>query len=334
MASIHRDGNKPNWFCCFYDPEGFRRKRSAGTDNGRVARVICAAVDRASRLARDNKLSNEKGLKLIRDTCQTIEEAHGKLAATRAHDVLKGYVEEFVKIAGGELESYTVKSWLDSWVASRTDTSKATQLEYSRAKELFLKFLGARANRPLTALQSKPIEEFKLELTKQVAPSTVNKVIKILKASFNNAVAKRQLEFSPAEHIDSIDVDEAHRRPFTNEELSNLVKVADADWRTMILIAFYTGLRLGDCANLTWRNIELHQGTLNIQTEKTGRRQILPMAEPLSRHLQKLAGDDPDAPLCPTLFGKTSSTLSNQFYDVMVEAQIAQKRHHKSKGKG
>ena len=54
MASIHRDTTKPYWFCCFYDPEGFRRKRSTGTDNARIARTICAAVERAaSRLPPD-----------------------------------------------------------------------------------------------------------------------------------------------------------------------------------------------------------------------------------------------------------------------------------------
>jgi integrase len=333
MASIHRDGNKPHWFCCFYDPEGFRRKRSTGTHNARVAKTICAAVDRASSLARENKLSNEKGLKLIRDTCAAIEETHGKLAANRAHDILKGYVEEFIKLVGGELESYTVRSWLESWVANRTDTSKATQLEYRRAKDLFLKFLGTRASRPLTTLQPKQLEEFKLELTKRVAPSTVNKAIKILKASFNNAVAKRQLEFSPAEHVAAIEVEESNRRPFTDAELRKLLQKANAEWRTMILIAFYTGLRLRDCANLTWQNIELHQGIINIQTEKTGRRQILPIAEPLSRHLQQLAGDDPNAPLCPGLFGK-GTTLSNQFYGIMAKAGIVEKRSHQSKGKG
>jgi integrase len=334
MASIHRERDKPNWFCHYYDPEGFRRNRSTGTDNARVAKTICSTVDRASSLARDNKLSNEKGLKLIRDTCAAIEETHGKLAANRAHDVLKGYVEEFIKIGGGELESYTVRTWLETWVASRTDTSKATQLDYSRTKDLFVKYLGTRADRPLTTLQPKQVEEFKLELNKRVAPSTVNKAIKILKASFNTAVAKRQIDFSPAEYVSSLEVDECSRRPFTDGELGKILKVANVDWYTMILLGYYTGLRLGDCANLTWRNIELHKETINIQTEKTGRRQILPVAEPLNRQLQKLAGDNPDAPLCPTLNGKKASWLSAQFYAVMVSAGLVEKRDHQSTGKG
>jgi hypothetical protein len=264
MASIHKVKGKPNWFCAFYNPEGFRRFKTTGTTNIKIAKTICVNIERASKLAGDNKLSNEKGLKLIRDTCAAIEETHGKLAANRAHDILKTYIEEFVKIAGGELTSYTVRSWLDSWLAGRTDASKATLIEYRRIVALFHKFLGTRADRPLTTLQTKQIEDFKLHLAKRVAPSTVNKSIKVLKASFNNAVAKRQLEFSPAEHVESIEVEEANRRPFTDKELKSILKVADAEWRTMILIAFYTGLRLRDCANLTWRNIELHTGIRRI----------------------------------------------------------------------
>jgi len=142
MSSIHKVKGKPNWFCAFYNPEGFRRFRTTGTENATIARTICVNIERASKLAQDNKLSNEKGLKLIRDTCSAIEETHGKLAANRAHDILKSYVEEFIKIAGGELESYTIRSWLESWLTSRTDASKATQLAYRRAIDLFLKYLG------------------------------------------------------------------------------------------------------------------------------------------------------------------------------------------------
>jgi integrase len=333
MSSIHKVNGKPNWFCAFYNPEGFRRFRTTGTENATIARTICVNIERASKLAQDNKLSNEKGLKLIRDTCSAIEETHGKLAANRAHDILKSYVEEFIKIAGGELESYTVRSWLDSWLTSRTDASKATQLAYRRAIELFLKFLGVRADRALTTLQSKQIEDFKTKLAARVSPSTVNNALKALKASLNTAVAKRQLEFSPAEHVNPIEVEESNRRPFTNEELKKILKAANTEWKTMILVAFYTGLRLQDCANLTWQNVELHNGIINVLTKKTGRRQILPIADTLSRHLQTIAGDDPNAPLCPSFHGK-STTLSNQFYEVMHDAGLVEKRSHQKKKKG
>jgi integrase len=334
MPSIHKDGDKPHYFCCFYDPEGFRRKRSTGTDNKRIATTICVNVDRASKLAREGKLSNAKGLKLISETCRAIAETHGQLAADQANATLKGFVDEFIRIAGGELTTYTVRSWFESWLASRTDASKATLLEYDRTIKLFLDGLGARANTPLTTLQPRTIELFKAKVALRVAPSTVNKCLKVIKAALNAAVAKRQLEFSPAEHITEVETEDCNRRPFTAAELKALLTAADSEWRTMILIAYYTGLRLRDCATLTWANVDLHTGSLNVLTEKTNRRQVLPIAEPLARHLEGIAGDDPTAPLCPALSQLPASRLSALFHRVMVSAGVVEERGHEKKGAG
>ena len=336
MASIHKQTGRPNWFCAFYDPEGFRRFRSTGTENAKIARTICVNVERAAALTRQGKLSNEKALKLVRETCDAIAETHGKLAANRAETVLKPAVEEFIRMAGGEFTSYTVRGWLDSWIAGRTDASKATVIEYRRIIEMFLKFLGARADRALTTLQPRQIEDFKASQTTRVAPSSVNKCVKVLKASLNAAVKSRQLEFNPAQHVEFIEAESEgeSRRPFTSKELTALLTHASAEWRTMIFVAFYTGLRLRDCANLTWRNVELHTNTLNVLTEKTKRRQVLQLAEPLARHLSSMAGDNPDAALCPALHGKNASWLSSQFYAVMVKAGLVQERGHQSTGKG
>jgi integrase len=336
MASIHKQTGRPNWFCAFYDPEGFRRFRSTGTENAKIARTICVNVERAAALTRQGKLSNEKALKLVRETCDAIAETHGKLAANRAEAVLKPAVEEFIRIAGGEFTSYTVRGWLEAWIAGRTDASKATVIEYRRIIEMFLKFLGARADRALTTLQPRQVEEFKTSQTTRVAPSSVNKCVKVLKAALNAAVKSRQLEFNPAQHVEFIEVESEgeSRRPFTSKELSAILTHASADWRTMIFVAFYTGLRLRDCANLTWRNVELHTNTLNVLTEKTKRRQVLQLAESLARHLSSMAGDNPDAALCPTLHGKNASWLSSQFYAMMVKAGLVQERGHQSTGKG
>ena len=165
MASIHKQTGRPNWFCAFYDPEGFRRFRSTGTENAKIARTICVNVERAAALTRQGKLSNEKALKLIRETCEAIAETHGKLAANRAETVLKPAIEEFIRTTGGEFTSYTVSGWLKAWIDGRTDASKATVIEYRRIIEMFLKFLGARADRALTTLQPRQIEDFKASQT-------------------------------------------------------------------------------------------------------------------------------------------------------------------------
>ena len=109
-------------------------------------------------------------------------------------------------------------------------------IEYKHVIDLFAAFPGARADRPLTTLQHTHIEDFKRQLSACVSPLTVNKALKDLKASFNNAVAKRQLEFKPAEHVKFIALEEAGGRSFTGEEIGNLLKAADPEWHVMILL--------------------------------------------------------------------------------------------------
>ena len=56
MSSVHKQEGKPNWFCAFYDPEGFRKFKSTGTDNRKVASKICSALEHAATLAKQKEL--------------------------------------------------------------------------------------------------------------------------------------------------------------------------------------------------------------------------------------------------------------------------------------
>ncbi len=336
MSSVHRHENRACLYCAYYDPEGYRRLRTTGVEDKQVARIICTAIERASKLAKMGKLSNEKALREVGVLRKAVEDTHGKILADRAEIAFRSVIEEFVKLAGGELTRYTIASWLESWLASHTSASKATLVEYRRIVALFIKFLGAKAGRALSTLHPSEVEAFKVSLIDRVGASTVNKAIKVLKAAFGNAVKKRQLEFSPAEHIEFIETETAGKRRFTDAELKALWKVATGDWLTMLYLGRYTGQRLNDCACLTFENADLLKQVTGLTTQKTGAELNIPMHPELHRHLSTLAGDNPSAPLCPTLTGKKSSWLSAQFHKLMVAAGIAEKRTHEKKkdGKG
>jgi integrase len=231
-----------------------------------------------------------------------------------------------VKATGGELVNYTVKGWLDGWLKGRLDASPATVKRYERILSLFYVHLGPRAERGLTTLQPAQVESFRDYLHKKQSPSTANLAIKVLKAAFASAVAKRQLEFSPAQHIAKVATEESKRRPFTLAEINKLLAAADDEWKTMVMLGFYTGQRLSDCTALTWRAVDLTAGSIALTTAKTKRRIVLPLAKPLLAHLMKLAGDNPDAPLCPTLHGSKPGPVSGKFYNILVAAGLAPHR--------
>lgn len=296
--------------------------------------TVCTAIERGARLARAGKLSAEKAHKLTRETLDAIAEAHGKVVAERGRPAVEESLTEFVRAAGGEVTNFTIRGWVDSWLKGRTDATKATVERYRGILELLLKQLGKRADRALSTLSHRDIETFRDAQAKTKSPAGANLALKIVKSCFGAAVAKRQLEFNPGEHVESVAEEAGQRRPFTREEIQTLLRSAPEEWRTMILLGFFTGQRLGDCAALTWRSVDLAAGTLSLTTAKTGRRIVLPIAPPLQRHLMNLAGDNPDAPLCPSMHGKRTALLSNQFHSVMVKAGLVERRPHQSMGKG
>jgi integrase len=100
------------------------------------------------------------------------------------------------------------------------------------------------------------------------------------------------------------------------------------------LCGLYHGLRLGDVASLRWPNAVLEARELRFKTEKTGREMVIPIAEPFYRYLLEIAGDDPQGALFPRAFALRqrkipTSALSNQFYRIMTEAGVVEKRTNK-----
>ena len=94
----------------------------------------------------------------------------------------------------------------------------------------------------------------------------------------------------------------------------------------MILLGYYTGARLSDCADMKFQNVDFVQGVLDFTARKTGTRVVVPIHLGLGAHLQKLdfAGR-PETFLCPALAGKRTcgnNGLSLQFRQIMLRAGI------------
>jgi hypothetical protein len=83
-----------------------------------------------------------------------------------------------------------------------------------------------------------------------LAASTLNTDMTVLSAAFNAARRQGHIRVNPCEAIESLKERTAHKSTFTPEQVTALIKAADGEWPGLILMAFYTGARLGDCANL------------------------------------------------------------------------------------
>jgi integrase len=273
------------------------------------------------------------------DALQQAEDMAKKRALTEARtrellsDVLK-------RTSGRELRSYTVAEWFDHCVKQkRKSRADKTAARHEQVRNEFVAFLGDRANLNIATVTDKDIAEFRdRRESLGLAPNTLNGDITILSSAFNAARRQGHINVNPCAEIEDIkDRVTARKETFTPEQVAALVRAADNDnWRGVILVGFYCGQRLGDCANLQWKQINLAAEikTVRFQQGKTGEDVVIvihPVLEKFLTALRKqrkvvpLTAQSDEAYVFPSLAQRNISPLSKHFrHKIMERAGIKQ----------
>lgn len=119
------------------------------------------------------------------------------------------------------------------------------------------------------------------------------------------------------------------RRPFTDDELRRTFAVADDEWRGMMMVGLFTGLRLGDVSRLVFRDIDLVTKHIRAAVKKGKRFEDKPIPNPLLRFFRSLKWPtDLDQPLFPRAY-KLATTgcraiwrISDSFVKLLIFAGI------------
>ena len=208
-----------------------------------------------------------------------------------------------------------------------------------RSIERFMDCISAKANRDLSTLQANDIARFRDREAKELSRATANLSLKVLRVCFGEAVRQGLLAVNPAVRVPVLKSrDKSARRAFTLPEIKRILKACgdDAEWRGLVLFGLYLGQRLGDLAKLTWRAVNLDTGEIAFTARKTGRRMNQPLHPALVEYLGTLpASDNPNAFIFPrAASAKRTSSLSNQFREILVDAGLVEPRTHEATGKG
>jgi integrase len=190
-------------------------------------------------------------------------------------------------------------------VPRKAESSIATYARHERTLNRFLDFLGDDAERDLNEVTGVQITAFRDSRLGQAATRTANLDPKIIKMVFRSARLGGYVWQDPAEGVKTVKNRELlTRRPFSIDELRSILAVADPEWQSLVKFGLYTGQRLSDLASLTWSQIDLVRDEIRITTRKTGKKLLIPIAQPLHEHLLTLAsGDNPKAPVHPRSYG-------------------------------
>ena len=317
MASLRKHPKSDNWIACFTLADGRRTQRSTGVP-------LCG---------KDQRDTADKRRE-AQDKANLFEEiARGKKTARQLQKVIADLYRE---TTGSAVLAASVRSYFDSWLTrKKPEIAPSSFAFYSAKKADFLAWLGERAANDIRTLTSADILNYRNWSAERVSPATVNHNLKTVRMVFESAKREGFLVENPAEMVGAVKRSQrGERRAFTLPELRAILAVADDEWRSLIHFGFYTGQRLGDLARLTWQNIDLEQNEIRLATSKTGRRQIIPIATPLRRHIEGLpTGDDPKQPLHPSAFAfvaqqQNTATLSRLFYDLMAQAGLVSEKTH------
>ncbi|MDB6035475.1 MAG: integrase family protein [Verrucomicrobiales bacterium] len=242
--------------------------------------------------------------------------------------LLKTFNDLLVRVGVTEIRDVTVEDWLTKWVSGKDES---TAKRYGHSADVFMRFLDRKAKGPLEAITYNDILGFIDSRQKEgVAPKTISIDVKSLNNAFNIAERTQIISNNPIKHalaIRPIKIETSEKHPFTDAQVRALLRVAQGDWKTMVMLGYYTGARIGDCSNMQWRNIKINNGITIIDyiAEKTGEPVVVPVHPALESYLQNLRQKSQKNFICPTLAGKGTGGahgLSSTFSKLMVKAGI------------
>lgn len=309
MASLHRDprGRSPYWYAAFTNSNGRRAFRSTKqTDKGKATRVALKFED-AAKKGLEGTLSEAQARKVLGDICEAV--------------------------GVGVVQAPSVRTFLEEWISSKKVTaSTATWKRYDVTTRGFLNALGAKAELRLDAVTAGDIEKFRnAEKTAGKAARTANMALKTLRSAFATAKRRNLLLANPADAVDMLPAHSATRQPFTLDELRQLLAMADQEWRGMILVGGFAGLRIGDAAKLTWENVDFERRLLRFHPQKTRNRTMAALETPilpdveeylLALPVKSRRATDPLFPKLSKKKGTGANGLSNTFSRLIESAKI------------
>ena len=325
----------PTWHAQFYttNPETgelVQVRKSTGETSKKKALAKAIELERLARgsmpedetkQAEMKALYSQLGQEIARETITSVS--------------LRKFFSNMMKIlTGEEMRIVTIHSWCFEWLTRKErDSSKATMARYKGHVKAFISWMGENAAKPLETLTTGDVERWKRHLLDQgITGKTALSYLKDLGQIYRAAIREGLISFSPVGAVAPPSTDDSQeRKPFTAEEVSQLIAAAPSEqWRGMILAAAFTGLRLGDVKGLKWSSVNLETKMIELMPSKTKRKKrivSIPIQPDLLAYLTAapVADDSPDAFVFPELaiLGVGSRAgLSKAFNGIMGAAGV------------
>jgi len=282
---------------------------------------------------RSTKLRCPKAAQKIADQLENTERS------IRDHNMHESWMRHELnhlsrRLLGEQNAPPTCKEWFEQWMeGKKTGLSASTSERYEFCIKIFKRQLGARVQLPLDCITANDIIHFRDKLLRQgKRAATVNMDLKIIRAILERAKNVGYISRNPAYAIDLIPKhkDAVQRKPFTPEQVKAILYVtADTEWHGVVLMGYYTALRMGDIVNMKWSAIDLQKRIISLTPQKTkrlGKKIQIPIHEQLYEWLKsRPMAINGNLEVFPELAGGKpggKSGLSEKFAKILAKAGI------------
>jgi len=186
----------------------------------------------------------------------------------------------------------SLKDFSEKWVQSYVEiNNKPSEIKNKKTylRSCLLPFFGKKR---LDEISSLDIEEFKAQQLKRLKPKTINGQVGTLAKCLRTAIEWGELDKMPI--IRPLRCDPEEFDYLNEEEANRLLMTAQEPYKTAILLALHTGMRIGELMALNWKNVDFVKKQVVVKdnfsvgilgSTKGNKIRYIPMTQDLYDHL-------------------------------------------------
>src|SRR5258706_3171780 len=235
MASITKHPESRFWHAFYRDAKGKQHSASTKVEHTPSG----ASPKETAKKASDNR-------RLAQDIANRLEEAE-RGNPTEVH--LRKLLDDLSsRVNSRRLEFKRSKIFLHEW-GERAAKAKSwrTGLRYRKVIADFLDCLGPKADAAINDITPRDIQKFvDSETAAGKSASSIRIAAKVINIPFNLARRQGLILTNPVPSVELPDAANENRAPFSWEQVGEILSAAKGEWKTCIMVAVFTGARLGD----------------------------------------------------------------------------------------
>ena len=200
-----------------------------------------------------------------------------------------------------------IDAFMDEYLKVRRRVSNNTANTASSVLKRFKCFLKDRGIRSIAEISIKVLDDYIDYL--DTATKTKHNHMKELKIMFDRAVIENILDKNPALHVTLPKVEKNDRHRLLLPQDLQIIFEGAGSYKLYFEFLYHTGLRAGDVAMLTYKNIDLKRSAIVSMVRKSRRIHEFPLAKAL---LIQLDPKEATGPLFPSLYAETDRQIKDK----------------------